>query len=70
MNNFALLQPPTSFYKLMGEPGRPVWPSWELLKRMVGKSDHTVAAIGEVETVWPVSVDIRAEMRKMCRDQK
>ncbi|CAG12809.1 unnamed protein product, partial [Tetraodon nigroviridis] len=38
--------PPTSFSKLMGEPGRPAWPAWELLKRTVGKSDHTVAAIG------------------------
>lgn len=64
MNNFALPQPPTSLNKLLGEPGRPAWPSWELLKWMVGKSDHTMAAIGEVETVWPVSVDIRAEM---CR---
>lgn len=31
----------------MGEPGRPMWPLWELLKRMVGKSEHTVAAIGK-----------------------
>ncbi|XP_003978609.2 fatty-acid amide hydrolase 2-B [Takifugu rubripes] len=36
---------PISFTELMGEPGHPAWPSWELLKRMVGKSDHTVAAI-------------------------
>lgn len=64
MNNFALAQPPTSFNELMGEPGRPAWPSWELLKCMVGKSDHTVAAIGELETVC---VDIWAEIRKMCR---
>ncbi|KAF3837176.1 hypothetical protein F7725_004640, partial [Dissostichus mawsoni] len=32
--------------KLMGEPGRPIWPLWELLKWMVGKSEHTMAAIG------------------------
>lgn len=35
----------------MGEPGRPVWPLWELLKWLVGKSDHTMAAICK-ETTW------------------
>ncbi|XP_068164380.1 fatty-acid amide hydrolase 2-B-like [Antennarius striatus] len=39
-------KPPHHIVELMGEPGRPVWPLWELLKRMVGKSEHTVAAIG------------------------
>lgn len=34
------------FAELMGEPGRPVWPLWELLKWMVGRSEHTMAAIG------------------------
>ncbi|XP_028986848.1 fatty-acid amide hydrolase 2-B [Betta splendens] len=38
-------KPPVPFAALMGEPGRPVWPLWELLKRMVGKSEHTMAAI-------------------------
>ncbi|KAM9424885.1 fatty-acid amide hydrolase 2-A-like isoform 1-T1 [Pholidichthys leucotaenia] len=38
--------PPTPFCELMGEPGRPVWPLWELLKKMMGKSEHTMAAIG------------------------
>ncbi|XP_037531630.1 fatty-acid amide hydrolase 2-B [Nematolebias whitei] len=37
--------PPLAFAALMGEPGRPVWPLWELLKWMVGRSDHTMAAI-------------------------
>lgn len=37
---------PLPVAELMGEPGRPAWPLWELLKRMVGKSDHTMAAIG------------------------
>ncbi|XP_020793439.1 fatty-acid amide hydrolase 2-B isoform X2 [Boleophthalmus pectinirostris] len=36
---------PDSFEKLLGEPGPPVWPLWELLKAMVGKSDHTIPAI-------------------------
>lgn len=39
-------KPPQPFAELMGEPGRPVWPVWELLKRMIGKSEHTMAAIG------------------------
>ncbi|XP_047440461.1 fatty-acid amide hydrolase 2-B [Mugil cephalus] len=39
-------KPPLPFAELMGEPGRPAWPLWELLKWMVGKSDHTMAAIG------------------------
>ncbi|MEQ2262691.1 Fatty-acid amide hydrolase 2-A [Xenotaenia resolanae] len=38
-------KPPLTFAELMGEPGRPAWALWELLKRMVGKSDHTVPAI-------------------------
>ncbi|XP_056156388.1 fatty-acid amide hydrolase 2-B [Lampris incognitus] len=39
-------KPPKPFVELMGEPGSPAWPLWELLKWMVGKSDHTMAAIG------------------------
>ncbi|XP_070785975.1 fatty-acid amide hydrolase 2-A-like [Enoplosus armatus] len=39
-------KPPQTFAELIGEPGRPVWPLWELLKWMVGKSEHTMAAIG------------------------
>uniref|UniRef100_A0A672YL25 Amidase domain-containing protein n=1 Tax=Sphaeramia orbicularis TaxID=375764 RepID=A0A672YL25_9TELE len=39
-------KPPQPFAELMGEPGRPVWPLWELLKRFLGKSEHTAAAIG------------------------
>ncbi|XP_034712452.1 fatty-acid amide hydrolase 2-B [Etheostoma cragini] len=39
-------KPPQAFAELMGEPGRPVWPLWELLKWMMGKSEHTMAAIG------------------------
>ncbi|XP_061525104.1 fatty-acid amide hydrolase 2-B [Phycodurus eques] len=38
-------KPPVSFAVELGEPGRPVWPVWEALKSMLGKSDHTVAAI-------------------------
>uniref|UniRef100_A0A3Q2VP46 Fatty acid amide hydrolase 2b n=1 Tax=Haplochromis burtoni TaxID=8153 RepID=A0A3Q2VP46_HAPBU len=38
-------QPPQMFAELMGEPGRPAWPLWELLKWMIGRSDHTLAAI-------------------------
>ncbi|XP_015230938.1 PREDICTED: fatty-acid amide hydrolase 2 [Cyprinodon variegatus] len=36
---------PTAFAELMGEPGRPAWALWELLKRLVGKSNHTMPAI-------------------------
>uniref|UniRef100_UPI0037E8E1BE fatty-acid amide hydrolase 2-B n=1 Tax=Semicossyphus pulcher TaxID=241346 RepID=UPI0037E8E1BE len=39
-------KPPQPFAELLGEPGRPVWPIWELLKRMVGRSNHTMASIG------------------------
>ncbi|XP_008321624.1 fatty-acid amide hydrolase 2-B [Cynoglossus semilaevis] len=39
-------KPPQPFTELMGEPGPPVKPLWELLKRLLGMSDHTVAAIG------------------------
>nr|XP_046236490.1 fatty-acid amide hydrolase 2-B [Scatophagus argus] len=39
-------KPPQPFGELMGEPGQPAWPLWELLKWMVGKSDHTIAVIG------------------------
>ncbi|XP_023124410.1 fatty-acid amide hydrolase 2-B [Amphiprion ocellaris] len=39
-------KPPKPFAELMGEPGRPAWPVWELLKWMIGKSEHTLAAIG------------------------
>ncbi|TNN72025.1 Fatty-acid amide hydrolase 2-A [Liparis tanakae] len=37
---------PTPFSEMLGEPGQPVWPVWELLKWTVGKSEHTMAAIG------------------------
>ncbi|XP_024143468.1 fatty-acid amide hydrolase 2-B [Oryzias melastigma] len=49
-------KPPKRFADLMGEPGRPAWPLWELLKRMVGKSEHTMAAImlGLIEMI-PIS---------------
>ncbi|KAM9717992.1 fatty-acid amide hydrolase 2-B [Menidia menidia] len=38
-------KPPLPFSELMGEPGRPAWPFWELLKWMLGRSNHTMAAI-------------------------
>uniref|UniRef100_A0A3Q4BDH1 Amidase domain-containing protein n=1 Tax=Mola mola TaxID=94237 RepID=A0A3Q4BDH1_MOLML len=44
--------PPKTFAELMGGPGRPVWPLWELLKRMVGKSAHTMAAIGKLGNIY------------------
>uniref|UniRef100_A0A7N6BA76 Amidase domain-containing protein n=1 Tax=Anabas testudineus TaxID=64144 RepID=A0A7N6BA76_ANATE len=37
---------PRAFAALLGEPGPPVRPLWELLKWMLGKSKHTMAAIG------------------------
>lgn len=43
-------QRPLAFAELMGEPGRPVWALWELLKWMVGKSDHTIPAISKKRT--------------------
>ncbi|XP_068611727.1 fatty-acid amide hydrolase 2-A-like [Brachionichthys hirsutus] len=38
-------KPPRSMAELLGEPGRPVRPLWELLKWTVGKSQHTMAAL-------------------------
>uniref|UniRef100_A0A8D0HVX2 Fatty acid amide hydrolase 2 n=1 Tax=Sphenodon punctatus TaxID=8508 RepID=A0A8D0HVX2_SPHPU len=37
-----------SFTDLLGDHGKPVWPSWELMKWMLGKSPHTLPAIGKV----------------------
>ncbi|XP_019713904.1 fatty-acid amide hydrolase 2-B [Hippocampus comes] len=39
-------KPPVPITEQFGEPGRPMWPMWEALKSLLGKSDHTVAAIG------------------------
>uniref|UniRef100_A0A8D0C3E3 Fatty acid amide hydrolase 2 n=1 Tax=Salvator merianae TaxID=96440 RepID=A0A8D0C3E3_SALMN len=35
-----------AFTDLLGDHGKPVWPSWELLKWMMGMSSHTLPAIG------------------------
>ncbi|XP_048370783.1 fatty-acid amide hydrolase 2 [Sphaerodactylus townsendi] len=34
-----------NFTDLLGDHGKPVWPSWELLKWLVGRSSHTFPAI-------------------------
>ncbi|XP_054852806.1 fatty-acid amide hydrolase 2 [Eublepharis macularius] len=34
-----------NFADLLGDPGKPVWPSWELVKWMVGRSPHTLPAV-------------------------
>ncbi|XP_068164912.1 fatty-acid amide hydrolase 2-A-like [Antennarius striatus] len=39
-------KPPRTFAELMGKPGHPICPPWELLKWTVGKSQYTMAAIG------------------------
>ncbi|XP_053368200.1 fatty-acid amide hydrolase 2-B [Clarias gariepinus] len=39
-------KPPHSFAKLMADGGSPVWPVWELIKRIFGKSNHTLPSIG------------------------
>ncbi|XP_037614440.1 fatty-acid amide hydrolase 2-A-like [Sebastes umbrosus] len=38
-------KPPPALVELLGEPGRPMRPLWELLKWMVGKSEHTMPSI-------------------------
>ncbi|XP_042583298.1 fatty-acid amide hydrolase 2-B [Cyprinus carpio] len=38
-------KPPQPFVELMADGGS-VWPFWELIKRIFGRSEHTVAAIG------------------------
>ncbi|XP_066537870.1 fatty-acid amide hydrolase 2-B [Hoplias malabaricus] len=37
---------PQPFVELMADGGPAVWPVWELIKWLFGKSDHTIAAIG------------------------
>ncbi|XP_041925832.1 fatty-acid amide hydrolase 2-A-like [Alosa sapidissima] len=39
-------KPPQPFAELMGEGGSTVWPPWELVKWMLGRSSHTMASIG------------------------
>ncbi|XP_042335563.1 fatty-acid amide hydrolase 2 isoform X1 [Sceloporus undulatus] len=34
-----------AFTELLGDHGKPVWPSWELVKWMMGMSSHTLPAI-------------------------
>ncbi|XP_017574263.1 fatty-acid amide hydrolase 2-B [Pygocentrus nattereri] len=38
-------KPPQPFVELMADGGPAVWPVWELIKWLFGKSDHTMAAI-------------------------
>lgn len=47
---------------LIGEPGRPVWPLWEMLKQVFGKSDHTMAAIGNWDNICIPSVFVGIEL--------
>ena len=44
-------QPPQPFAELLGEPGKPVRPVWELLKWTVGRSSHTMAAVGNIPQI-------------------
>ncbi|XP_074518015.1 fatty-acid amide hydrolase 2-B [Halichoeres trimaculatus] len=39
-------KPAEPFNEILGEPGHPVRPVWELLKWLVGRSTHTFASIG------------------------
>ncbi|XP_042566409.1 LOW QUALITY PROTEIN: fatty-acid amide hydrolase 2-B [Clupea harengus] len=39
-------KPPQPFSELMAEGGSTVWPPWELVKWMLGRSSHTMASIG------------------------
>lgn len=43
----CLFQPPQAFVEQMADGGS-VWPVWELIKRIFGRSEHTVAAIGKL----------------------
>uniref|UniRef100_A0A8C5I0K7 Fatty-acid amide hydrolase 2-B-like n=1 Tax=Gouania willdenowi TaxID=441366 RepID=A0A8C5I0K7_GOUWI len=47
--------PPKPFAELMGGPGPAAWPMWEFLKRLFGKSNHTLPAIflGLMEMTHP-----------------
>ncbi|XP_027034070.2 fatty-acid amide hydrolase 2-B isoform X1 [Tachysurus fulvidraco] len=39
-------KPPQSFAELLADGGSTVWPLWELIKWIFGKSDHTLPSIG------------------------
>ncbi|XP_053485494.1 fatty-acid amide hydrolase 2-B [Ictalurus furcatus] len=39
-------KPPQPLAELLADGGSTVWPVWELIKRIFGKSDHTLASIG------------------------
>ncbi|XP_064193916.1 fatty-acid amide hydrolase 2-A-like [Anguilla rostrata] len=39
-------KPPKTFAELMGGEGKRVWPIWEMAKWMLGRSSHTMPAIG------------------------
>ncbi|XP_068611735.1 fatty-acid amide hydrolase 2-A-like [Brachionichthys hirsutus] len=67
-------KPPRAFTELLGEPGRPVRPLWELLKWTVGKSQHTMAALVLVLLSYvcrpfkPSSDFIQREKEKLQRE--
>lgn len=42
----CVFQPPQPFVELMADGGSTVWPVWELIKRLFGKSDPTIPSIG------------------------
>lgn len=44
--NTCVFQPPQSFAELLADGGSTVWPLWELIKWIFGKSDHTLPSIG------------------------
>ncbi|XP_034969196.2 fatty-acid amide hydrolase 2 [Zootoca vivipara] len=58
-----------TFTDLLGDHGKPVWPSWELLKWMIGMSSHTIPAIalGLTEKVVKYSPKVNAKLASMAQ---
>nr|XP_056715556.1 fatty-acid amide hydrolase 2 [Euleptes europaea] len=67
--NFSDGQKIPNFTDLLGDHGKPVWPSWELLKWTVGRSSHTLPAIalGLTEKFVNYSPKVNTKLEGMAR---
>ncbi|XP_007422714.2 fatty-acid amide hydrolase 2 [Python bivittatus] len=58
-----------TFTDLLGDHGKPVWPSWELVKWMIRKSSHTLPAIalGMTEKFTNYNSKVTAKLASMAQ---
>ncbi|XP_060612302.2 fatty-acid amide hydrolase 2 [Anolis sagrei] len=61
-----------SFTELLGDHGKPVWPSWELVKWMMGLSTHTLPAIalGLTEKIVKYNPRVNSKLTTMAENLK